>query len=67
MKEVKAMDDKIILGAYVKCKISGFKGTITSKVEYLHGSPRMEVTGDHVSADGKPVEVWFNKDQLEAV
>ncbi len=57
--------DEIELGDYVKCKISGFKGTVTSRIEYLHNSARAEVTGDRLSLEGKPVEVWLPEGQLE--
>ena len=42
--------------------ITGFEGTATAHVKYLHGLPRIELT---TLVEGKVVTQWFDDEQLE--
>ncbi|HLC04803.1 MAG TPA: hypothetical protein VJK02_17345 [Anaerolineales bacterium] len=51
------------LGDKAKDSISGFKGIVTGKAEYLNGCVSFLVEGD-VDKDGKTVNHWFDEQRL---
>lgn len=56
---------EIELGDAVKCKITGFRGIVIGRAEYLHGATQLSVLATTLS-DGKPMEpVWINEARLE--
>jgi hypothetical protein len=57
----------IELGQKVKCKVTGFEGTVVTRAEYLHGCARLGVQPP-VGKDGKvPDEMTVDEPQLEVV
>lgn len=57
---------KIELGSKVKCKISGFIGIVSARVEYLHGSPNLKIVAE--SKDGKmPEQDWVDETSVEVI
>lgn len=55
------------LGKTAKDKISGFKGVITARVEFLTGCSRYCVQPTEMH-DGKPIEgIYFDEGQIEIV
>lgn len=58
---------EIALGTKVKCKITGFTGIATAKVEYINGCKQYAVRGP-VGKDGKMPEVeYIDHEQLEVI
>jgi hypothetical protein len=56
---------KIELGREVKCKVTGFKGIATSRVEYLNGCFRISVQPP-VCKDGKFTDsIYIDEPQLD--
>lgn len=59
---------KFELGWIVKDKISGVKGVVTSRTEYLNKCVRYSVTKQGADKEGKPFEPsYFDEDQLVLV
>lgn len=60
--------DNINLGDLVRDKVSGFKGIVTSRTEFLNGCVRLGVTPTKLDKDNKPYtpEV-VDEEQLELV
>ena len=59
------MTEKIELGDRVKDKITGLKGIVTARHEYLYGCLRMAVQPEE-GKDGKPIETFVvDEPQLE--
>jgi hypothetical protein len=53
------------LGATVKDKITGFKGVVTGRVEYISGCNQVLVTPS-IKADGDLNDArWFDEDRVE--
>lgn len=49
------------LGMIATHKISGFKGVVTGRAEYLTGCVRYQLTPEGIDKDGKPLEsYWFD-------
>jgi hypothetical protein len=62
------MTFKFELGWIVKDKISGMKGVVTSRTDYLNKCVRYGITKTGTDKEGKPFEAaWFDEDQLELV
>jgi hypothetical protein len=61
------MERKINVGARVLHGVSGFKGTVTARTEYLGGSPRLEVTANGLNDDGRPISEWFNESNVSLI
>jgi hypothetical protein len=57
----------IRLGEKVRCRITGFEGTVVARYEFLAGCVRLEVTSPNLDKDGKPLTVVFDEPQLEVV
>ncbi len=56
------------LGAVVRDKISGVKGIVVGRAEYLYRSPTVNIGIREMDGDGKPNEsVWLNESQCEPV
>lgn len=56
---------KLELGQEAKDKITGFKGILTSRVEYLTGCNQYGIT-PKMGADGKPGEVnYYDEGRIE--
>jgi len=54
----------IELGEVVKDPITGFKGTVVARTEYLWGCISLGILSD-VLKDGKPMEwQWFDENRL---
>ena len=54
------------LGAEVKDKITGFKGLVVGRTEYLTGCRRYTLQSRSLGKDGKPQDwLTFDEDQLE--
>jgi hypothetical protein len=54
------------LGVSAKDKVTGQTGTVTARVEYAYGNPRLCL--EWASHDGKTIhEEWFPEDRLELV
>jgi hypothetical protein len=58
------MGEKIELGSKVKDSVTGVIGTVTARVEYLYGSPRVMV---EYAAEGKASELWCEENRVEVV
>lgn len=57
----------INLGDEVICKVTGFKGIVTAKTDYIHGCTRLSVQ-PKVSKDGKLPEMQaFDEPQLKVL
>lgn len=54
------------LGDKVKDAITGFEGIVTTRCEYLHGSPRVLVEAK-VSAEGKLNSEWFDESRVTLI
>ena len=48
----------------VKSSISGFKGIVTARVEYLYGNNRYQVTAERVETGSGPASEWFDEGEL---
>ena len=58
----------IKLGDKAKDKISGFKGIVTAKSEYLNGCTRILIESMGLQESGIPVEAqWFDDVQVETI
>ena len=58
----------ISLGSVVMDRITGVRGTVVARAEYLHGHPRRQVQPKGVQNDGKPlVATWFDEGQLTEI
>lgn len=53
------------LGAQATHSISGFSGTITGRIEYLHDGNRYEVTSERLH-EGKTQKEWFSESEIES-
>jgi len=54
-------------GAEVKDKITGFKGIVVARTEWLYGCVRIAVRSTTLK-EGKPIaDQWFDVDELELV
>lgn len=52
------------LGVRAKCKITGFEGTVVSRVQHITGCDRYSLQPD--AKDGKmPDAIWFDETVLE--
>ena len=59
-------DNRIELGDEVWDSISGFRGIVISRTEYLHGCVRMQVQPNKVKDDGSMLDVGhFDEAQLQ--
>lgn len=57
--------NSIKLGREVKCKVTGFKGVATARIEYLNGCFRIGVQAP-VDKDGKfPDTIFIDEPQLD--
>ena len=56
------MKEEIVLGTKVYDVVTFFEGTAVARVEYLYGSPRIQV--ERMSTDGKLRQEWFEEDRL---
>jgi len=56
----------IQLGNKVRDPITGVRGTVVARTEYLHGEPRCQVQPKGIQNDGQPLAAtWFAEAQLE--
>ena len=56
---------KYELGSTVKDTITGFKGTVTARVEYISGYANYRVEPNHLATDGKVIKgEWFDEARL---
>lgn len=56
------------LGDEVKDTITGFRGIVTAKVEYLSGHTEWQVTPKNCKDDGSPMAPdWFHVSRLTTV
>ena len=53
-----------MLGKRARDKVTGFEGLVTSRQEYLNGSPRVLITSDHL-LNGGVNSVWFEEGRVE--
>ncbi len=58
--------NEIKLGNKVRSKVSGFEGTVTGIVEYLHHSKQAQVTAPKLT-DGEIKIEWLSLTELEVV
>lgn len=58
--------NEIKLGDKVRSKVSGFKGTATGIIEYLHDPKRAQVTAPK-PVDGEIKIEWISLAELEVV
>jgi hypothetical protein len=54
-------------GSEVKDKITGFKGIVTGKCNYISGCEQYLVQPKGKTSDKKPDAIWFDIDRLELV
>jgi hypothetical protein len=60
-------DFKFGLGDEVKCKITGYKGVVLARTQWLHNCNTYGVKS-HDLKDGKPMEaVFFDEPSLEVI
>lgn len=58
----------LILGERVSDRITGFKGIVVSRREYLYASPQVLVQPETIGDDGAPQEAHlFEESQLERI
>ena len=56
------------LGDVVKDRITGFKGVVIARTDWLNGCVRMSVQPEKLGSDGKPIESQvFDVEQLELI
>jgi hypothetical protein len=56
---------KVKLGQTVKCKVTGFKGTVTGITNFLYGCRRIGIT-PKIDKDGKIKDThWFDEPQVK--
>lgn len=61
------MSEAIVMGVEARCRISGLKGIITGKTEYINGCIQW-LLRPPVDKDGKPVEgSWIDEAMLEVL
>ena len=54
------------LGLEAKDKVTGFRGILVSKIEYLNGCIQYSIRPQKTNKDGKPFEgEWFDVQQIE--
>jgi len=53
---------KVYLGDEVMDSISGFKGIVTGRAEYMTGCVQIQITAK--GAGGKPAEEWIDEQRL---
>ena len=59
---------KIELGARVKDQLTGFKGIVTARAEYLTGCRQYAVRPEKMTKEGKIRDsLWFDEDRLRVV
>ena len=49
------------MGEHVKCKITGFQGTITGITEYIDGSKNVRIANEN-----NPTGVWMEASRVKA-
>lgn len=55
----------IKLGDFVKCKVTGFKGKVVGKSQYLYANPELGVLSPTLS-NGEPMSIrWLDANQME--
>lgn len=57
---------KFNLGDEVQSLVSGFKGVIVGRAEYLNGCLQYDVVG-RVKKDGKVPSIWIDEESLEII
>ena len=57
---------KVNLGQVVKDTLSRYTGIADARTEWLNGCVRIRVISRELQ-DGKPVDEWFDADQLEVI
>ncbi len=55
----------IRLGMYVRDDITGFKGPVTAKTEYLNREPCYLI--ESVDNTGRPIEWWIDENRLTII
>lgn len=61
------MTELLNLGDKVKCKITGYEGLLTSRIEHINGCWRYGIQG-RIDKDGKvPDCVWVDAPQTELI
>ncbi len=55
-----------VLGSVYTDSVTGFKGTCTSKIEYLHDAPQSLLVGK-ADKNGKYESQWYNNARLQLV
>lgn len=63
------MLSKVIpLGAIVRDRVSGIRGQVLGRSEFLYASPRVFVAVRECDTDGKPQEAsWFDESRMEVL
>lgn len=54
--------DKFPLGTAVIDTVTGFSGTLTARITYLHRSPQVLVEG--LDSLGRPSDLWTDEERL---
>ena len=58
----------IVLGQQVRCRITGYRGIVIARSEYLYSSPQVRVQSETVNDSGLPKDaVWLDEEQCESV
>ncbi len=52
------------LGDKLRDTLTGFVGTATAHIQYLHGSPQWQLTA---LVDGQPIMEWVEESRLQTV
>lgn len=58
---------KFDLGARVSDVITGFKGVVTARTEWLNGCKRYVVQSEKLDKDNKPVDLALDEEQMKVV
>ena len=58
----------IEIGQQAKDRITGFKGIVIARTEYLNGCARLAIQPTKLDKDGKPIDAqYFDEPQLESI
>jgi len=58
------MSNLVSVGDEVKDQVTGFKGIVTTRSEYLYGCVRCLVVQQKLASDGKQLEGYYDEAQL---
>ncbi len=58
----------IVLGQQVRCRVTGFRGVVIGRGEYLYASPRLWIQSETVNDSGQPKDaLWIDEAQCEPI